>query len=159
MTSMMKNCDEQPSGLIGFGSIVDTENMDQYHPEDTSIEDFTKHGTDSYSNLKKGETASAPRRDAKLKMLSIQTDVALPTSTVRAGGITSLRPSDVLSQHLNTGLGVASSKQAAHGAENRRMTAMSPRNVALDQRKAATIQRSVVDKSNANNQHHVKSSR
>lgn len=48
MTSMMKNCDEQPSALIGFGSIVDTENMDQYHPEDTSIEDFTKHGTDSY---------------------------------------------------------------------------------------------------------------
>ena len=37
LTSFIKNCDEQPSGTVGMGSIIDTA---PFHTDEMSIDDY-----------------------------------------------------------------------------------------------------------------------
>ena len=86
LTSFLKTSEEQPSGLAGIGSIIETENVGVFHNEDMSMDDFSKIGpNNSGKSKRRSKKDDVPLTEKKRKRLSIHTDVIMPQSSIRIG--------------------------------------------------------------------------
>ena len=145
LTSFMKNCEEQLSGVVGMASIIDTELM---QPEDFSIEEFSKTALESSNKRKKiGEGARGgnvvPFSDRKSKLLSIQTDSLMPSKTNKLN----MKTNELLNP------GSVTSKHAQKAIQNRRDSAISPNqdnNNSKGLQSVALVQKAQLEKSQMN---------